>query len=96
MRRHEALPFLAEQREEITQFGVKSLAIFGSVARDEARPESDVDVLVEFNVPVVLFEFVDLQMYLESLLNRRVDLATPDGLRQPLRYGILKEAMRAT
>ena len=57
MRRDEALRLLAAHREEIARFGVKSLAIFGSVARDEAGPDSDVDVLVEFSVPVGLSHF---------------------------------------
>ena len=95
MRRDEALRLLAAHREEIARFGVKSLAIFGSVARDEAGPDSDVDVLVEFSVPVGLFTFLGLQHYLEDVLGRRVDLATPDALRDSMRDQILKEAVRA-
>ena len=52
MRRADAIALISARREEITrQFGVRSLALFGSVARDEARPDSDVDVLVEFEGP---------------------------------------------
>jgi predicted nucleotidyltransferase len=49
MRRDEALAILTAHQEELKEYGVKSLAIFGSVARDEARPDSDVDLLVEFS-----------------------------------------------
>ena len=52
MRRTDVIALLAPRRDEIAQrFGVRSLSLFGSVARDEARPDSDVDVLVEFNGP---------------------------------------------
>ena len=95
MRRDEALRLLAAHREEIGRFGVKSLAIFGSVARDQAGPNSDVDVLVEFSVPVGLFTFLRLQHYLEDMLGRRVDLATPDALRESMREQVLREAVRA-
>jgi predicted nucleotidyltransferase len=95
MRREETLRLLAEHREEIAGFGVKSIAIFGSVARDEARPDSDIDVLVEFGVPVGYFGFLRLKRYLESLLGRAVDLATPYALREQMREQILEEAIRA-
>ena len=97
MRRDEALRLLREHREEIAGLGVKSLAIFGSVARDEAGLESDVDILVEFepDARVSLFELVDLQTYLENLFGRKVDLGTPDTLREEFRDQVLKEAVRA-
>ncbi len=94
MRRDEALRILAEHREELEEFGVKRLAIFGSVARDEAGPESDVDLLVEFDDrPVGLFEFVDLQHYLEELLGCKVDLGTFRSLKQRARERVLEEAV---
>ncbi len=95
MRRDEALRILAEHKEEIAGFGVKSLSLFGSVARDEAGQDSDVDILVEFGRPVGLFGFIDLNDYLEGLLGRRVDLVTPDALKARLRDRILGEAIRA-
>ncbi len=95
MRRDAVLQILAAHRDEIAGFGVSSLSIFGSVARDEAGPESDVDLLVEFGVPVGLFEFVALKDFLEGLLGRRVDLATPDALRESMKAEVLREAVRA-
>ena len=80
--------------ESLAQFGVQTLALFGSVARDEARPDSDVDLLIEFSRPVGLFTFVQVKDYLEQVLGRRVDLVTPAGLKRQLRDRILEEAVR--
>lgn len=94
--REEILKVLSEHRETLRErFGVRSLALFGSVVRGEAHPESDADLLVEFERPVGLFEFVRLQLYLEELLGRRVDLVTPDAVRPAMREHILREAARA-
>jgi predicted nucleotidyltransferase len=93
----DVLAMLAQSRPDLDRFHVTSLSIFGSVARDEASADSDVDVLVEFDPEAVvgLFEFVRLQRYLTQLLGRRVDLATPDALHKALRESILSEAIRA-
>ena len=95
MRRDDVLRALAEHRRELMKLGVASLAVFGSAARDEARPESDVDLLVEFSQPVGLFELVAVKEYLEELLGLPVDLVTRDSLKQQLRERILKEAIPA-
>lgn len=95
MRRDEALTILSSHRQELKARRVRSLAIFGSTARDEARPDSDVDVLVELERPVGLFGFIELRQYLEELLGRRVDLVTPDALKRQLRDEILNEAIYA-
>ncbi|MBI2939989.1 MAG: nucleotidyltransferase family protein [Chloroflexi bacterium] len=75
--------------------GDTSLSLFGSVARDEAGPESDVDLLVEFSAPVGLFRFVRLRNYLEQLLGRRVDLAMIEAIREPMREQVLRDAVHA-
>ena len=93
MRRHEALAILGAEVEHLAQFGVQSLALFGSVARDEARPDSDVDILVEFNRPVGLFTFLAVKEHLEQVLGRRVDLVTPAGLKRQWRDRILEGAV---
>ena len=76
------------------RFGVQSLALFGSVARDEATAKSDVDLLVEFNRPVGYFGLFALQDYLEQLLGCPVDLGTPDSLKPYLRERIQGELLR--
>jgi predicted nucleotidyltransferase len=87
---------LKERREDILSFGVKSISLFGSVARDEARHDSDVDLLVEFEPdrPSGLFEFIDLKHLLEGWLGRPVDLVTPETLKLRLKDRILKGAER--
>jgi predicted nucleotidyltransferase len=95
VKRAEALRLLAEHREELADMGVKSLAIFGSVARDEAGQESDVDLLVEFSRPVGLFGYVDVKERLEDILGRKVDLGMHGGLKPRMRDWVLREAVRA-
>ncbi len=69
------------------------MAVFGSVARSEANPASDLDALVEFSRLVGLFEFIRLKYYLEELTHCRVDLVTDDALGPALRERILSEAV---
>jgi uncharacterized protein len=91
----EVLRKLQSDAAVIHSMGVKSLSVFGSVARGEARIDSDVDLLVEFALPVGLFAFIRLQRHLEALLGCRVDLVTPDALRPEFRKQIEDEALRA-
>ncbi|BAS54123.1 MULTISPECIES: nucleotidyltransferase family protein [Leptolyngbya] len=95
MRQQEALAVLANHQTTLKSFGVKSLMLFGSVARDEGRTDSDVDLLVEFDRPVGLFTFVRLKRYLEEILECPVDLGTPDSLKPYLREPVFREAIRA-
>jgi predicted nucleotidyltransferase len=95
VRKQEALTLLANHQKTLKDFGVKSLVLFGSVARDEARTDSDVDLLVEFDRPVGLFTFVRLKRYLEQILESSVDLGTPDSLKPYLQESVLREAVRA-
>jgi predicted nucleotidyltransferase len=95
MERDEILSLLLSRKRRLKKFGVHSLSIFGSVVRNQARKNSDVDILVDFEKPVGLFEFARLKLYLEELLDREVDLVTPEALRKELRDDILKEAVRA-
>jgi hypothetical protein len=73
---------------------VKSLAVFGSLARGEAQPDSDVDLLVEFAGTATLDGFMGLKFFLEDLLQRRVDLVTRAALSPRLRSTIEREAIR--
>ena len=74
--------------------GVKSLDLFGSVARDLAQPNSDVDFLVEFSRPVGLFGLFRVQHYLEDLLGRSVDLGTRAALKAHLREAVVEGILR--
>jgi hypothetical protein len=95
MKRDEVIAIIAAHREQLQEMGVKSLELFGSVARDEARPDSDVDFLVEFNRPVGLFEFIAVRLYLEDILGCSVDMGTQKALREHLREPVLKDVIRA-
>ena len=96
MNRAQILAILHAHQAEINAFGVRSLKVFGSVARDEARTDSDVDLLVEFSRPIGLFRFIELKEYLESILGCKVDLGTPRSLKPRLRERVLKEAINVT
>ncbi len=78
---------------ELRQQGVKSLAVFGSVARGDSTSSSDIDLLVEFDRPIGLFDFIRLKNFLENLTQSPVDLVTPDALRSTMRANILNEAI---
>jgi predicted nucleotidyltransferase len=95
MRRDDVLRLILEHRDELQEMGVASLAVFGSVARDEAGPDSDVDLLVELSRPMGLFEFFGIQHRLEDILGAKVDLGMPDALKPRIRERVGREAIRA-
>lgn len=85
---------LLSDLENLHALGVRSLALFGSVARDEARPGSDVDVLVEFEPPIRYERYCAVRERLEELLECRVDLLTVGALREELRATIERDLLR--
>jgi predicted nucleotidyltransferase len=95
MTRDEFFARLEPHRRELEQAGVRRLGVFGSVARGEADPESDVDVLVEFDKVPDLYEFAALRDRLAAILGRPVDLTTPRALSAHLRSRILAEVRYA-
>lgn len=97
MKRDDVLKILKKQNESLSkQYRINALFLFGSFARDEARPESDVDLLVEFDQTPGLFEFIELQQKLEVLLGCKVDLGTKRSLKQQIKEEVLQEAIRVT
>ena len=94
MQRDEALRILSAHKAELRdKFGVKSVAIFGSTARDEAGPDGDVDVLVEFDRRIGLFHLARTQMFLEEVLAEKIDLVPRNSIFPQLRDIILGEAV---
>lgn len=93
MQRETVLEILAEHREELDRYGVKSIALFGSAARNEAGPTSDVDILVEFEAPPSFDTYMDVKFYLEDLLGTSVDLVTLRGLKPRARPYVEREAI---
>jgi predicted nucleotidyltransferase len=94
MTRDEVLAIVQAHQEELAQLGVKSLDLFGSVARDQAREDSDVDFLVEFDKPGGLFQLFRVQHYLEDILRCSVDIGTHGSLREHLREPVTKDVIR--
>ncbi|ARV60259.1 nucleotidyltransferase [Nostocales cyanobacterium HT-58-2] len=88
---------LQAKREAIlrsaAKYGAYNVRIFGSVARQEADADSDVDFLVEMEPGRSLFDLGGLLMELQELLNRDVDVVPEKGLRQRIRERVLREAV---
>jgi predicted nucleotidyltransferase len=93
--RERVLDVLRRNREDLRSYGATSISVFGSVARGEAGPGSDVDLLVEVDDRMTLFRLSHLKDRLEDLLGKPVDLVTPGALRPQFRDTILAEAIRA-
>jgi hypothetical protein len=86
---------LSGRMDEIRKrFSVRTLAIFGSVARGQADEHSDIDILAAFAKKADFDSFMDLKFYLEELLGVRVDLVTDKALRPQIRQAIEKELVR--
>ena len=94
MTRTDVLQQLAASKADLFhRFGVTRLVLFGSVVRDSARADSDVDILVSFDGPATSSRYFGLQFFLEDLLGRRVDLVTDKALRPELRPYVEREAV---
>ncbi len=87
---------IAQRRDEVLRAAARHRArrirLFGSAARGEERPDSDVDFLVDFEPNATLLDLVALKQELESLLGRQADVVTPAGISPFLRERILREA----
>ncbi|SPE27080.1 putative nucleotidyltransferase [Acidobacteriia bacterium SbA2] len=92
--REQVLAKLSEERDNIRRFGVRSLGLFGSVARGENSSASDLDFLVEFDRKS-FDAYMDLKEYLEDLFGGPVDLVLADALKPRLREPILNEIIHA-
>jgi len=96
LERDEVVARVRSHRSELNALGVKSLNLFGSVARGEALAGSDLDVLVEFQSSPSFDQFMDLKFFLEDLLGRQVDLVTPSALKPRMRPVVERESFRVT
>ena len=93
--REEILAAIDAHAPELRRLGAKSLALFGSIARGEGSSASDVDLLVEL-APKTFDTYMDVKLFLEQLLGRRVDLVLADAVKARLRPTILAEAVHAS
>jgi hypothetical protein len=91
MSRDEIVKLISSHRERLTELKVKRLSLFGSVARGEDRPDSDVDMLVEFDGAATFHGYFDLLFFLEEITGRNVDLVTVNALKPRLKPYIEKD-----
>ena len=82
-----------EKSNKLKDLKVKSLAVFGSFARGEIKPDSDIDILVEFDGPPTFDGYMDLLFFLEDITGKKVDLVTYDALKPRIKPSILKDAV---
>jgi uncharacterized protein len=90
--RDEVVTKIKANRRALKRYGVQSLALFGSTARDKMRKRSDVDVLVQFDKSTWA-NYIGLKIYLEDLLGREVDLVTPKALKPATKPFIEKDLL---
>ncbi|MBT9281653.1 MAG: nucleotidyltransferase family protein [Hydrogenibacillus schlegelii] len=93
MNREKIIRTLKEHREVLRGMGVRSIALFGSAARDELGPDSDIDLLVDFSSPPGFDGYMKVKFYLEDVLGRRVDLVMRGALKPWAWEAVRKEAI---
>jgi len=96
MKQNKVLKIISSHRKDLEAFNVKSIAIFGSMARGEAVADSDIDILVEFRGKATFKQYIRLKFFLQDLLGCSVDLVTPKALKPRLRPYVEKEAVYVT
>jgi len=96
MQRNQVIAILTKHRAQLRSLGVQSLALFGSVARDEARSDSDVDILVDLEPPVTFDRYMNVKLYLEDHLGTKVDVVTWKSLHPQLRSAVEQEMIDVT
>jgi uncharacterized protein len=97
MQRREIIATLHAHEAELRRRGVRHAALFGSVARGEARPTSDIDIMIELDpeAPVGLFEYVAITQYVADLFPARVDVANRCSLKPLVRESAERDAVYA-
>ncbi|MDJ1177390.1 nucleotidyltransferase family protein [Roseofilum sp. BLCC_M91] len=93
MNQETVISTLKEHLETLHNLGVKSLELFGSVARNEARPDSDLDFLVEFEGQITFDAYMDLKFFLEDLFTKKVDLVIKEDLKPRIREVVINQAI---
>lgn len=92
--RQDVLALLKNIKRDVARdYSVKTIGVFGSVARSEQTEQSDIDLLVEFDKPVGFVTFMRLEHFLSEKLGGQVDLVTADSLKPVIREGILAEVI---
>ena len=85
---------LEENKDRLrNEYNVKEIGIFGSYVRNEQKENSDLDILVDFEKPIGLFKFMELEEYLSNLLNIKIDLVSRKALKPFIGKYILEEVV---
>jgi predicted nucleotidyltransferase len=97
MNRNDALEVLRHSQAELRARGVRRAALFGSVARGESRPDSDIDVMIEIDpdAPIGVYEYVGLKDYIAGLFDAPVDVVSRDSLKPYIRPAATADAVYA-
>ncbi len=97
MNKQSAIDILIRHQDALRARGVRHAALFGSVARGEARPDSDLDILIELDPDLQLdvFGYAGLKRYIAELFNGRVDVVNKDALKHHLRQPVTADAVYA-
>ena len=97
MNSSEAIETLRRSEHALRGRGVKHAAVFGSVARGDHRPDSDIDVMIEIDpdARITVFEYVDLKEYIAGLFDGPVDVVNRDGLKSHVRPAAMADAVYA-
>jgi len=93
----EALETLRRSEHALRGRGVKHAALFGSVARGNHRPDSDIDIMIEIDpdARITVFDYVDLKEFIAGLFNGPVDVVNRDGLKSHVRSAAVADAIYA-
>jgi len=75
------------------KYKVKNIALFGSYVREENKPTSDIDILVEFYEPISLLKFIELENYLSNIFETKVDLVVKSALKKNIKKQVFKEML---
>jgi predicted nucleotidyltransferase len=97
MNRQDAIEVLRQHESDLRARGIQHAALFGSVARGEANPTSDLDILIEFspNLKIDAFEYAGLKLYIAELFASPVDVVNREGLKPYLRRAVIADAVYA-
>jgi len=93
LNREKVLEIIKKQQNLFNQYQIKTLALFGSTARNEAKENSDLDFLVEFNTSPTFDNYMDLKFHLEELFKKPIDLVIKEDLKPIIREQVIKEAV---
>ena len=97
MKRDEVIAILQQNESTLRARGVTHAALFGSVARGDARPDSDVDIMIELDpsVPIGIFQYAGLKRYIADLFHGPVDVVNKEALKRHLREPVTVDAVYA-